>query len=392
MKVYIKDIIGHFKLISSYHIAAIFLSVLTSACAQRSDMLFLDPSNAIISATSVHQQKKFALDVLFVVESSNNNFSSRDALKQHIGYLSEVLLSQKEVIDLHIGFTMASTDRDIQVIDEETSGFEFFSNENSDEMFPFGVFYVETLERILEMEDVNNRQFFDAVSRVLTSDTALENEFYRDEANLLLVFIGEDDQSENMNVDSLTQKALELKKYEKDKINVLSIYPIFNKCSSSDDLSVQNLKAFAEVFSGHVLYLCNPIFNKLLQVAQVVYQNVASISLTGIPLLETVTLCYGSRSVSQNALQGWSYLPRSNRIALAWDAHLSPPPKPSEPNEVKRLDFQTTRDSAFRLSCDANKSDPSSYLFDLTYMSTSPSNIAKTLLTLKEKPEFLLEK
>ena len=376
-----KGFINHIKFINSYYIAIIFLSVFISACTKRSDMLFLDPSNAIISAKSVHQQKTFALDVLFVVESSNNNFLSREVLNQHIGYLSEVLLSQKEVIDLHIGFTIASANKD--------SAFEFFNNENSDEMFSSDVFYVETLEKILEIEDVNNQQFFDAVSRVLVSDGAIEGQFYRSEADLLLVFVGEDDQGESTGVDSLTQKILELKKYQKEKINVLSVYSIFNKCPSTDDLEVHHLREFAKAFNGHVFYLCHPIFDKLLQVAQIVYQNVASIPLSRIPLLETVALCYGSYSISQNALRGWSYLPQENKITLAWDVDLNSP-QPQGYSEAERLDLQATRDSAFRLSCDSNKSDP--YLFDLNYMSTSPSHIAKKLLTLSKKPVSIPEK
>ena len=399
-----KSFIDRMKFMSSYHIAAIFLSVFMSACAERSQMLFLDPSNTIISASSVHQQQSFALDILFVVESSNNNFSSKDVLNEHIGYFLETLLSRKEVIDFHVGFTMASkgrhlTDQDSKNQDsknqdaDQIGGFEFFTHENLDEMFSSGVFYVETLQKILEMEDVNNQEFFDAALRVLTSNDAEENEFYRDEAHLLLVFIGGDDQSEDVDVESLTQKVLELKKHQKDKVHALSIFPIFSKCFSLEDLDMQRLEKFTQRFNGHILYLCSPIFNKLGQVAQATYQRVASIPLTRIPLLETVALCYGSSMILQDAFQGWSYLPQSNKITLAWDVHLNIPqfPDPSSDPEVNKLDLQTTRDSVFKSSCKSNVGS-SPQLFDLTYMSTSPSNIAKGLLSLKEKPASLLEK
>lgn len=393
-----KSLINHIKFMSSYHIAAVFISIFMSACAQKSQMLFLDPTNAIISASSVHQQQSFALDILFVVESSNNNFLSRDVLNEHIGYFLETLLSQRKVIDFHVGFTIASKDKyltnqDLEDSDEDQiDSFEFFTNENLEEIFSSETFYVETLQKILEMEDVNNQGFFDATSRVLGfDDDAKENEFYRDEAHLLVVFIGGDDQSENMSVESLTQKVLKLKKHQKDKVHVLSIYPMFSQCFSSEDLEMPHLKEFAQIFNGHILYLCGSIFNKLDQVAQATYQRVASIPLTRIPLLETVALCYGSHSILQDAFQGWSYLPQSNKIALAWDVYLDPPQPSDSPNsaEANELDLQTTRDSAFRLSCDENQSD-TSHLFDLTYMSTSPSNIAKNLLSLKEKPTSLL--
>ena len=409
-----KSLIDRMKFMSSYHIAAIFLSVFMSACAERSQMLFLDPSNAIISASSVHQQQSFALDILFVVESSNNNFSSKDVLNEHIGYFLETLLSRKEVIDFHVGFTMASkgrhlTDQDSKNPDssnqdsknpdsrnqdaDQIGGFEFFTHENLDEMFSSGVFYVETLQKILEMEDVNNQEFFDAALRVLTSNDAEENEFYRDEAHLLLVFIGGDDQSEDEDVESLTQKVLELKKHQKDKVHALSIFPIFSKCFSLEDLDMQRLEKFTQRFNGHILYLCSPIFNKLGQVAQATYQRVASIPLTRIPLLETVALCYGSSMILQDVFQGWSYLPQSNKITLAWDVNLYLPEflDPSSDPEVKKLDLQTTRDSVFKSSCKSNVGSPPQ-LFDLTYMSTSPSNIAKGLLSLKEKPTSFLEK
>ena len=427
------------KLMSSYHIVAVFLSVFISACTQPSDVLFLDPTNAILSNSSVHQKKTFALDVLFVVESSNNNFSSKNVLTEHIEYLLQTLLYQRRVMDLHVGFTLASAKLDstginfksqqlnqnsksqdsesqdsenldplnlnsgnldfteLAFIDQDRSeyrvgGFEFFTNENLDEMFPSDVFYVETLQDILETGDVNNQSFFDAVSRVLTSDDTIENEFYREDADLLLVFIGEDDQSDSIDVESLGQKILELKKYQKNRVNVLSIYPIFNKCTSSDDLSVRRVKEFAGTFNGHVLHLCAPIFDKLLQVAQVTYQNVASISLTRIPLLETVALCHGSNMISQDAFQGWLYLPQSNRIALAWDVNLSPPQPLSSSSskdsvEDEPLNLQT-KETIFTCNSNASLTDTSPHLFNLSYLSTSPSKVAKNLLSLQEEQFF----
>ncbi len=376
-----KGLIDDIEFMSSYHIAIILLSICISACTPRSEMLFLDPYNAIISATSVHQQKSFALDVLFVVESSNNNFSNKKILNEHIGYFLRVLLSQKKVIDFHVGFTLASASLDFR---NRAGGFEFFMNENLDEMFPSDIFYVETVQNVLETDGINNQSFFDGVLRVLSSNNAIENGFYRDEADLLLVFIGEDDQSDNMNAKSLSQELLELKKYEKDKVNVLSIYPIVNKCPSSENLSVRNIKELTRILNGHVLHLCAPIFDKLLQAAQIIYQNVASIPLTRIPLLETVALCHGSNTISQGTFEGWVYLPQSNKIALAWDVYFNS----SFDDSDDRLNLQSTRDSNFRLSCKSNRSsiDTSPHLFDLTYMSASPSHIAKNLLSLKEKP------
>ena len=386
-----KGLIDSMKFMSSCHIAIVFLGIFIGACTQRSEMLFLDPYNTIISATPVHQQKTFALDVLFVVESSDNNFSNKNILTEYIEYFLKTLLYQREVIDFHIGFTLASSNPDFINRDfvnqnliaqnigprsrNQVGGLEFFTNENLDEMFPSDVFYVETLQSILGTE-INNQKFFDATLRVLTSNV-MASEFYRDEANLLLVFIGEDDQSDNTDLESLSQKILELKKYQKDKVDVLSIYPILNKCSSTEDLSVRNVKEFARIFNGHVIHLCGSIFNKLLQAAQDIYQNATSIPLTRIPLLETVALCSGPNMIRQDASKGWVYLSQSNKIALAWDVSLSPPADDSD----DQLTLQSTRDSDFKLSCKSSES-ASPYLFDLTYLSASPANIAKYLLSL----------
>lgn len=336
----------------------ICLSIFISACSQESEMLFLNPPEGSRSAFSVQQQKALSLDILFVVGSSQDGHSHADLLTGHIGYFLKQLLSKK-IIDLHIGFTVASSSQNII---DSIGDLHFLTSEDYDENEFYGGF-----QRILEVVSSTGRQenvsFFDAVSRVLTDGDG----FYRDKAHLLIVFVGGDDRSQT-DINSLTQKLLESKANQKDHITVLSIYPS-SECSLID-LDVDRIEEMTEQFGGAVVHLCRPESTQLDEIAQIIYPRFAFIPLTRVPLLKTVTLCYGSDMISQDS---WSYAPQSHRIILDWEIDF-----------LETADHLPDNDLSIymkKASCEQDKSPPP--LLDLTYISVNPSTIVKNALSLE---------
>ena len=339
------------------------LCIFISAC-QESQMLFLNPPKDTRSAFSVHQQKVLSLDVLFVVGSSQDGRSYINLLTGQVGHFLNVLLSHRKVIDFHIGLTVASSNQNII---DSIGGLYFLTNENYRKN-EFHNHFQKILEGISPRNDVS---FFDAISRVLIDND--NHGFYRDEAHLLIVFVGGNDRSQ-IDTNSLIQELLELKANQKDHITVLSIYPS-SECSSSK-LDVDRTEEIAETFDGAVVHLCDPRSEQLEKIAEQIYPRFAFIPLTKIPLLKTVTLCYGSDMISQNS---WFYSPQNNRIVLAWreidflDAESSIDPQGGN------LSIYTTE-----ASCKENTSSPTSgpSPLDLTYISVNPSTIVKNALSL----------
>lgn len=288
------------------------------------------------------------VDILFVVDDSGSMAEHQGNLSSNVKlFIAEV--QKTKLLDYHIGVVTTSMDN-AQPYDPASrwnTGCDYVNPGGGwgggagracgdgklvryktkipyvDRSTPNGLSVLEQ-NLIVGTEGSSDEMVLDPVYAALSSPlvTTLNDGFLRKDASLAVIMMSDaEDHSSAMTPQTLYDFLLKLKQGHADKIlTYAALVPssLSNPTCTRDEYGVLPLKTeqFLKLSSGTEFNICDPDYGtKLASIAKDVVAKVGKIMyLSRPPVVDTITVVYGSQVIPNNADFGWTYDPSRNAL------------------------------------------------------------------------------
>lgn len=255
------------------------------------------------------------VDILFVVDNSGSMSSYQQSLAANINqFLAEFF--RNNVLEYQIG--VITTDNPQlagfpSIIDKSTPTPEIFLGRNlqvGTNGSPTEAVFDPTIAALTPpYSDTNNKGFF------------------RDGAYLAVIFItdAEDQSSRIKNPDEFFARLLNLKQGDREKlllygviIPVKTAYPSCSRDGGTGPVNIERALSLSVTAPDNIMEICSPDYGtKLAALSQKLINQIArEVRLIRAPAMGTIEVTFGTQTIPEGYLDGWSYVSERNSIVL----------------------------------------------------------------------------
>lgn len=262
------------------------------------------------------------VDILFVIDNSGSMQTHQRNLANNVSLFTSTF-TKGSVLDYNIG--VVSTDMDgpggdccgklvggIRVVTKATP--------NADQVLAGNI--------LLGINGSGYEKVFDPVMAALSAPlvTGWNNGFYRQNANLAVIFITDAEDQSRSDASSFYNFLVNLKGGNKDKVLGYGViipkadtFNCMRDAYEDPDKIEEFLKMVKNAKAGtNVMNLCAPDYGKqLADLAKDIVEEVGNtIYLNRVPDVSTIRVTFGAVDLPQDASKGWSFDPAKNAIIL----------------------------------------------------------------------------
>ena len=282
----------------------------------------------VIQSKAVVQDFSSEVDILFIIDDSGSMADHQAQLSKNMANFIQSFF-KVGFIDFHIGVTTSTYRSD-----------RFFGGRavaergqlRSDGGWPF----IERttpnapnlLSRYVEVGTTghNVEHFLDILSAALNPFVNPGNKgFLRPDSHFLVVFLTDTDDQSGESARGTYAKIVSTLGGDPSRLNVAAALSRDSSCES--EMFPVKLEEFAKQAGGTIFDLCSDYGGPLAKVAEDLVTKASTISLDQIPDLSTLVLTYGTQTIPEDPVSGWSYNAETNQIFLGPDIDLKPEPK-----------------------------------------------------------------
>lgn len=315
------------------------------ACEQPSPKLVGEPPREFRKQEGTELQTfNPAVDILFIIDDSGSMSTHQLNLRNNVDLFTNGISSNK-FVDYHIG--VITTDTTLNPAVNSGGGVLVGRPNIIDRNTVNGSFYLKQ-NIMVGVNGSGYERVFDPLKMALTEPmlSTLNMGFYRPSAYLAVVVITDaEDQSDQMDQNQTYQFLLDLKNGDSSKILTYGVIIPSNDttgCARDEmDQTPTRIEDFFNLSRGKYYGLCDPDYGtKLAQIGADLVERVGRrVLLDRRPVIETISVRYGSQLIPPGAEAGWSYDATDNAIILGRAIKWSDQPQGTS----VQVDFQPVR-------------------------------------------------